>query len=254
MNKLTDLFKTKTGNILSIYFTAGYPNLDDTTILLNALERAGVDMIEIGIPFSDPLADGPVIQHSSEVALRNGMNLSLLFKQLSAADRLPPTLLMGYVNPILQYGVENFCKDAQACGISGVIIPDLPMDVYLERYKSIFGKYDLINVFLITPQTSDERIRLIDQNSNGFIYVVSSASTTGMKNGNTPEQINYFKRIKAMKLKNPLMIGFGISDSDSFNTACEFAKGAIIGSAFINGFKVHGSGFKVKDFINNIRN
>lgn len=257
MNKLVDLFKNRKEKLLSVYFTAGYPHLDDTAVILRELENTGVDLIEIGIPFSDPLADGPVIQRSSEVALKNGMTLHLLLKQLSAVKNLHtgmPTLLMGYLNPILQYGMESFCKQAADCGISGVIIPDLPLDVYLEKYKIIFRKYDLINVFLITPQTSEERIRLIDEHSRGFIYMVSSSSTTGAKSGITEEQEAYFKRIAAMRLKNPLMVGFGISDAKSFDIACKYASGAIIGSAFINSLKSSDKSLKTGEFINSIRN
>jgi tryptophan synthase alpha chain len=251
-NKIEQLFKEKKNNILSIYFTSGFPKLNDTATVIEELGKAGVDMIEVGIPFSDPLADGPVIQHSSEVALKNGMSLKLLFDQLKnlpTANRpLPTTLLMGYLNPVLQFGIENFCKKAQDCGISGVIIPDLPLQEYLDDYKSIFEKYGLLNIFLITPQTSEERIRLIDQHSKGFIYMVSSSSTTGVKNGIDNTQEKYFMRIKNMKLNNPLMVGFGISDKTSFAKACEFANGAIIGSGFIKAIE------KNNDLKSNIAN
>jgi tryptophan synthase alpha chain len=232
MNRINKLFKEKK-NILSIYFTAGFPKLNDTTIILDELQNSQVDMIEIGIPFSDPLADGPIIQHSSEVALKNGMSLKVLFEQLSTANCQLPILLMGYLNPVLQFGVENFCRKANAVGIGGIIIPDLPIDEYLSEYKSIFEKYNLKNIFLITPQTSEKRIRYIDEHSDGFIYIVSSSSTTGVKNGIDREKEKYFSRIKNMNLKNPLMIGFGIGDKKSFSKACEYANGAIIGSAFI---------------------
>ncbi|HEY6162480.1 MAG TPA: tryptophan synthase subunit alpha [Bacteroidia bacterium] len=233
MNKVQQLFTKGKGNILSVYFTAGFPALEDTVPVLEHLVNAGVDMIEIGIPFSDPLADGPVIQQSSERALENGMSLKKLFGQLKDHKSKAPLLLMGYLNPVLQFGAENFCREAQACGISGVIIPDLPMQEYQEEYKTLFEKYGLVNVFLITPQTSAERIRFIDEHSNGFIYLVSSASTTGVKSGISEEQERYFARVKNMKLKNPLMIGFGISDKKGFEKACAHANGAIIGSAFI---------------------
>ena len=254
MNKINELFQEKKNKILSIYFTAGFPKLDDTNIILDELVKAGVDMIEVGIPFSDPLADGPVIQHSSEVALKNGMNLKLLFDQLQTANCKLPTLLMGYLNPILQFGVENFCKQASEVGVSGVILPDLPMDEYLKDYKSIFDKYNLKNIFLITPQTSEKRIRTIDEHSDGFIYLVSSSSTTGVKNGIDPEKEKYFSRIKAMKLKNPLMIGFGIADKQSFAKACEYANGAIIGSAFIKAIE-NGKNLKndISSFIKSIK-
>ena len=236
MNKINKLFLNKKENILSVYFTAGFPNLNDTITIINELEKNGVDMIEIGMPFSDPLADGPTIQRSSEIALENGMTIKLLFEQLKNFRNGTfeiPLILMGYLNPVLQYGVEKFCKDAASLGISGVIIPDLPMQEYLDEYKSIFEKYNLKNIFLITPQTSEERIRLIDKNSDGFIYMVSSASTTGNKNEIGEEQESYFRRIKEMQLKNPTIIGFGIHNQQTFSKACEYANGAIVGSAFI---------------------
>lgn len=253
MNRINQLFKEKKNNILSIYFTAGFPKLADTNIILDELSRAGIDMIEIGIPFSDPLADGPTIQHSSEVALKNGMTLKLLFEQLTKSDikkSKATMLLMGYLNPVLQFGVENFCKHASEAGISGVILPDLPMDEYLSEYKSIFDKYDLKNIFLITPQTSEKRIRYIDENSDGFIYLVSSSSTTGVKNGIDTDKENYFTRIKAMKLNSPLVVGFGIGDRQSFKKACEYANGAIIGSAFIKHLE---KGGKPGAFVEGIR-
>ena len=240
MNKIENLFAAKRQGVLSVYFTAGFPALDDTVPVLENLVRAGVDMIEIGIPFSDPLADGPVIQRSSERALGNGMSLKKLFAQLKDYKTEIPLLLMGYLNPVLQFGVENFCKEAQACGISGVIIPDLPVQEYLDEYKILFEKYGLANIFLVTPQTPGERIRFIDEHSTGFIYMVSSAATTGVKSGISDEQEKYFERVRSMKLKNPLMIGFGISDKKSFDKACSYANGAIIGSAFINALSEHG--------------
>lgn len=236
MNRINKLFKEKKKNILSVYFTAGFPKLNDTNSIINELINSGTDLIEIGMPFSDPLADGPTIQRSSEIALENGMTIKLLFSQLkNFRNRTSaiPLILMGYLNPVLQYGIEKFCKDAAALGMDGVIIPDLPMQEYLDEYKKTFERYGLKNIFLITPQTSESRIRFIDKHTDGFIYMVSSASTTGAKEGIGKEQENYFKRIKAMKLKNPLMIGFGISDNKTFSKACEYANGAIIGSAFI---------------------
>jgi len=236
MNRIQELFSRKKENILSIYFTAGFPKLDDTALILDELEKNGADMIEVGIPFSDPLADGPVIQHSSEVALKNGMSLKLLFEQLSKSAIENPQsaiLLMGYLNPVLQYGMENFCKKAKECGIDGVILPDLPLSEYVNEYKDIFEKYGILNIFLITPQTAESRIRMIDEYSKGFIYMVSSASTTGKTTGVNDAQEKYFQRIINMKLKNPVMIGFGISDKASFEKACSYANGAIIGSAFI---------------------
>lgn len=224
-----------TGKILSIYFTAGYPNINDTVTIIQDLEKSGVDMIEIGLPFSDPLADGPTIQASSTQALKNGMTTEVLFNQLKDIRQTVkiPLIIMGYFNPILQFGVEDFCKRCAAIGIDGLIIPDLPVDVYNEQYKSIFDTYGLFNVFLITPQTSADRIHFIDSISNGFIYMVSSASVTGSSSGFGAENTDYFKRISVMNLKNPQIIGFGISDNTTFMQATEYAKGAIIGSAFI---------------------
>jgi len=221
--------------LLSIYFTAGYPNLKDTVTIIQDLEKSGVDMIEIGLPFSDPLADGPTIQASSTQALKNGMTTDVLFSQLKDIRKSIkiPLIIMGYFNPMLQYGVEAFCKKCAEIGIDGLIIPDLPVDVYNEQYKATFEKYGLINVFLITPQTSVERINFIDSISNGFIYMVSSASVTGSNSGFGDEQTKYFKRIAEMNLKNPQIIGFGISNNKTFTQATTHAKGAIIGSAFI---------------------
>ena len=221
--------------ILSIYFTAGHPNLNDTVNIIENLEKNGIDMIEIGMPFSDPLADGPTIQVSSTQALQNGMTSNVLFDQLKDIRKTVsiPLILMGYFNPVLQYGVEEFCKKCQEVGIDGLIIPDLPVEVYHEEYQIIFERYSLLNIFLITPQTSEKRIRYMDSISKGFIYTVSSASTTGSQKGFTKDQINYFERINKLKLKNPQIIGFGITNNESYCQATRYAKGAIIGSAFI---------------------
>ena len=221
--------------LLSIYFTAGYPKLTDTVSILEKLEKSGVDMIEIGLPFSDPLADGPTIQASSTAALNNGMTTSVLFDQLKDIRKAVsiPLIIMGYFNQMMQYGIEKFCKKCAEIGIDGLIIPDLPVKEYNDNYKVIFEKYGLINVFLITPQTSDERIKFIDEISNGFIYMVSSASVTGSKNSFGAVQNEYFERISAMNLKAPQIIGFGISNSETFQQATKYAKGAIIGSAFV---------------------
>ena len=234
MNKINKTLN-KEKKLLSIYFTAGYPNIDDTVSIIQNLEKSGVDMIEIGLPFSDPLADGPTIQASSTAALKNGMTTEKLFEQIKDIRKSVaiPLIIMGYFNPVLQYGVEAFCKKCQEIGIDGLILPDLPVDVYDAEYKTIFEKYGLINVFLITPQTSEERIRYIDSISNGFIYMVSSASTTGARSGFGEEQTHYFERISKMNLKNPQIVGFGISNNETFTQATTYAKGAIIGSAFI---------------------
>ena len=240
--------------LLSIYFTAGYPALDDTVDIIQSLQEAGVDMIEIGLPFSDPLADGPTIQESSTAALRNGMHTELLFEQLKdiRASVDIPLIVMGYFNPMLQYGVEAFCKKCHEIGIDGIIMPDLPLDVYQEEYEAIYKKYRLINVFLITPQTSEERIRAIDEASDGFIYMVSSASTTGAKSGFGDAQRSYFDRIASLNLKNPQIVGFGISNSDTFQAATEKSKGAIIGSAFIKHLTQHGKK-DIEGFVRRIR-
>jgi len=240
--------------LLSIYFSAGYPNLDDTVTIIHELEKSGVEMIEIGLPFSDPLADGPTIQESSTVALKNGMTTQVLFNQLKDIRQTVkiPLVIMGYFNPILQFGVEDFCKKCAEVGIDGLIIPDLPVDIYSNEYKSIFEKYGLTNVFLITPQTSIERIRFIDSVSNGFIYMVSSSSVTGSQSGFDTVQLDYFKRIADMNLKNPQIIGFGIHDQNSFNQATALAKGAIIGSAFIK--HLTSNGIKsIANFVASIR-
>lgn len=254
MNRINEKLK-EDKKLLSIYFTAGYPNLNDTVGIIQDLEKNGVDMIEIGLPFSDPLADGPTIQNSSTLALKNGMTSEVLFDQLKDIRKTVaiPLIIMGYFNPMFQYGVEAFCKKCQELGIDGLIIPDLPVDVYHEQYQAIFEKYGLINVFLITPQTSDERIRYIDSISNGFIYMVSSASTTGAKSGFGEEQTEYFERIAKMDLKNPQVIGFGISNNDTFTQATKHAKGAIIGSAFVKFLKKNGTS-TIKDFVHSILN
>lgn len=236
--------------LLSIYFSAGFPALNDTVDIIKNLEKSGVDMIEIGLPFSDPLADGPTIQESSTKALKNGMHTALLFEQLKDIRKevTIPLILMGYFNPMLQYGVEAFCKKCHEIGIDGFIIPDLPAQVYHEEYKSIFDRYGLLNIFLITPQTSDERIRFMDSISEGFIYMVSSASTTGAQSGFGAVQQNYFKRIADLNLKNPQIVGFGISNHETFAQATTHAKGAIIGSAFIKHIEANGVD-KINEFV-----
>jgi tryptophan synthase alpha chain len=236
MNRIDQLFREKKNNILSVYFTAGYPQLDSTCSIIRTLADAGADMIEIGVPFSDPMADGPVIQHSNETALRNGMTLKLLFNQLSNI-RLEvniPLLLMGYLNPVLQFGVDSFCMNCKETGIDGVILPDLPPLIYTEEFRSVFNKYGLYNILLISPQSSPERILTIDKISEGFIYMVSSSSVTGSKGKFSDDQISYFNRVNAMKLKNPCLIGFGISNRDTFRIAGKYSRGGIIGSAFVD--------------------
>lgn len=235
MNRINQLFQEKTNNILSIYFTAGFPNLNDTTTVIKELADAGVDMIEIGIPFSDPMADGVVIQQSGNEALENGMSMRLLFEQLTTirTQVTIPLVMMGYLNPIMQYGVENFCKKCSEIGIDGVIIPDLPFDDYIKEYKPTADKYGIKFIMLITPETSEERIKHIDNNTDSFIYMVSTAATTGVQSSFSSSTVSYFERIDAMKLKNPRLIGFGISNSATLSNAFANANGAIIGSAFV---------------------
>ncbi|MGB5371782.1 MAG: tryptophan synthase subunit alpha [Flavobacteriaceae bacterium] len=253
MNRISKKLK-EPGELLSIYFTAGYPEIGDTVRIIQELEKNGVDMIEIGLPFSDPLADGPTIQESSTSALRNGMTSEKLFEQLKDIRKTVsiPLIVMGYFNPMLQYGVEAFCKKCHDIGIDGLIMPDLPLDVYLEEYEATFKKFGLINVFLITPQTSDGRIRQIDEASEGFIYMVSSASVTGSKSGFGKTQTDYFDRIASLSLQNPQIVGFGISNATTFKQATEKAKGAIIGSAFIKHLTEKGVE-KIGDFVQSIR-
>jgi tryptophan synthase alpha chain len=221
--------------ILSIYTVAGFPKLNDTLPVLKALQDSGVDMIELGMPYSDPLADGPIIQKAAMQAIENGMTLKLLFEQIADLKSTIhiPVLLMGYVNTIMQYGVENFCKDAQKCGIAGVILPDLPYDIYIKDFKSTFNQYGLFNVFLVTPQTSTERIEMLDKATEGFLYLVSSASTTGNNKGVSDSE-TYLQRIQKMQLQSKKIIGFNIKNKETFDFACNYSDGAIIGSAFVN--------------------
>ena len=243
-NRIKQLFKKKDKKILSIYFTAGYPNLDDTVKIIAGLEKNGADLIEIGIPFSDPVADGPVIQKSSEIALNNGMSVSFLFDQLKDIRKEVsiPLILMSYLNPIMQYGIENFCQKCCEIGIDGTIIPDLPLEIFDKGYKGVFGSNNLSNIFLITPQTPENRIRKIDAISSAFIYLVSSSSTTGVKTSEVDMgQMAYFERINKMNLRSKILVGFGISDRASFDAAAQFTNGAIIGSAFIKSLAEEGS-------------
>ena len=235
MNRITKLFKEKKSGILSVYFTAGYPALDDTCRTLAALQAKGIDMVEIGIPFSDPMADGPVIQQASNQALRNGMSLRHLFEQLKDMRRTIrfPVILMGYLNPVMQYGFEPFCRSCIETGVDGVIIPDLPFADYLADYKEIAERHDLKIIMLISPETSEKRIRLIDEHTSGFIYMVSSAATTGAQSRFSADVQDYFQRVNNMNLKNPRLIGFGISNQETFQMALENASGAIVGSKFV---------------------
>ena len=235
MNRITNLFETKKDGILSVYFTAGYPRLEDTTQILRELEAKGINMVEVGIPFSDPMADGPVIQESSTQALRNGMSIRLLFQQLKGIRQSVqiPIILMGYLNPIMQYGFEAFCQSCVEVGVDGMIIPDLPYADYMADYKAIADRYDLKMIMLITPETSEERIRLIDAHTSGFIYMVSSAATTGAQQSFNEQKQAYFRRINAMNLRNPRLVGFGISNKATFEAAASNSSGAIIGSKFV---------------------
>lgn len=256
MNRIQKLFTEKKNNILSVFYTAGFPNLDDTISIARYLEQAGADIIEIGIPFSDPIADGPVIQDSNKVALENGMTVKKLLQQVKEirSHINLPVILMGYLNPVMQYGVEQFCKDAAAAGVDGMILPDMPMDEYQTEYKSIFESHGLNNTFLISPTTSEMRIRQIDDATNGFIYAVSSSSTTGAKGGFSSEQEDYFKKLRSLRLKNPFLIGFGISNHQTFLKASEYASGAIVGSAFISMLK-DSKDMKsdIQSFVNDLR-
>ena len=255
-NRITDLFTKKSGGLLNVYFTAGFPNLGDTITVLEGLQRAGADLVEIGMPYSDPVADGETIQQSNMRALENGMSLKVLFEQLAdIRSRISvPAMLMGYINPVLQFGVERFCQKCQEVGVDGVILPDLPLDLYLDEYERVFRQYGILNIFLITPQTAEDRIRLIDEHSEGFIYMVSSASITGSVTGVSNEMLAYFDRINAMNLRNPRLIGFGIKDNETFQMANQYANGAIIGSAFIRLLQENGADTdKINEFVESVK-
>lgn len=230
--RLQELFKQDQKPLLNIYFSAGFPQLDSLPMLLKSLEEAGADMVEIGIPYSDPLSDGPIIQHSNSIALENGISLELIFQQLESSSSHLPKIMMGYFNSVLQFGVEEFCKRCFENDISGVILPDLPLEIYQRKYQDVFEKYQLSFILLITPETTEERIRKIDEHSTSFIYAVSSAGTTGTKKGIQGAE-KYLQRIESMNLKTPVMVGFNISRPEDFKFACKYTRGGIIGSAFI---------------------
>ncbi len=256
MNRIEKLLTEKKDRILSVYFTAGFPENDSTADIITHLQDAGADMIEIGMPFSDPLADGPVIQMSNTVSLRKGMNLRLLFSQIRSIKGKVrvPLILMGYINPVLRFGVVDFCRECEASGIDGVILPDLPPEVFSDEYAEIFEKHNLMNIFLVSPLTGDERIRYIDTVSRGFIYVVSSSSTTGRKKAFSEQQMSYFRKLREMQLTSPLITGFGISDADTYNDATRYTRGAIIGSAFIDRLAREGvTGENIASFIAGFR-
>ena len=255
MNRITNLFKEKKNNILSIYFTAGYPSLNDSIEIIKTLDECNVDLIEIGMPFSDPIADGPIIQNSSNIAIDNGMNLNVLFDQLADIRKITeiPIILMGYVNPVYQFGYDKFIKKILDCHLDGLILPDLPFDDYKIQFKPIFDKKNLSFISLITPNTSEDRIKQIDNNSNGFIYMVSSSSITGKKSSFNKNQIQYFNRISSLSLKNPKIIGFGISDKESFEQACKYSNGAIIGSNFIKSLDKNDLSKSIRKYIRLIK-
>ncbi len=248
MNHLEHKFNQKSKKLLAIYFTAGYPSPEGTRQTILDLDAAGADIVEIGMPFSDPLADGPTIQASSKAALDNGMSLEKLFRQLDGirSETDIPLVLMGYLNPVLQFGVERFCQKCSEVGVDGVILPDLPLAFYEKNYRAHFEKYDLCPVFLVTPQTSDERIRELDAASRGFLYAVSTASTTGGAGGFGEAQTAYFQRLADLKLKNPVLVGFGISDHAAFETVCSYLNGGVVGSAFI---RAQEAGVSPKEFV-----
>ena len=255
MNRIDDLFQQKKNRILSIYYTAGFPQLNDTRIILERLQNAGADMVEIGMPFSDSLADGPVIQVANQQALKNGMSLHLLFQQLKdfRENIHIPVILMGSLNPALQFGIENFLTACKNNGIDGVILPDLPVTEYEKNYRQIFESAGVHCVFLVTPETSHERLHKIDSLSGGFIYAVSSSSTTG-KEKNIQKQSAYFQRLENENLKNPVLVGFGIKDKNTFKAACQYTNGAVIGTAFIKALQAAGDiENNIHQFINDIR-
>ena len=255
-NRIDQLFSRKNKEILSVYFTAGFPEIDQTAAIIELLEKHGTDLVEIGMPFSDPTADGPTIQKSSDVALKNGMTLEVLFKQLKDIRKSVkmPLILMGYINPVLHYGIERFCDKCRECGIDGLIIPDMPLNEYVANFRKHFEAAGLHNILLVTPQTSETRIMEIDRNSGGFIYMVSSSSTTGAGKKVEDFKIDYFERMQQMNLKNPRLIGFGISDRDTFANACKYSSGAIIGSAFIKALQQEGPlETRISGFIHSVR-
>lgn len=254
MNRIDKLFYEKKKNVLNVYCTAGYPQLHSTIDIMKALQENGADIIELGMPYSDPLSDGPIIQQSNMIALENGMSIPLLFEQLkNFRDTIQlPVILMGYMNPVLQFGMERFCEVAAATGIDGIILPDLPMYEFETMYRGYFIKHNLRFIFLVTPETSEERIRKIDKLSSGFIYAVSSSATTG-NNKPIEEQEAYFKKLEKMNLKNPVLVGFGIKDKKTFQAACKYSNGAIIGSAYINALKNNADiAQTTKEFLNTI--
>jgi tryptophan synthase alpha chain len=256
MSRLNNLFQQKNKRILNVYCTAGYPTLQSTINVMRSLQENGADLIELGMPYSDPLADGPVIQASSSKALQNGMTISTLFNQLKdfRKDITVPVILMGYLNPLLQYGFEKFCAKAAEVGIDGIIIPDIPMYEFEQEYSAVIKKYGLDFIFLVTPETSEERIKKLDQLSSGFLYAVSSSSITGSDKDFSPVE-TYLHKLQSLKLKNPVLVGFGIKDKATFETACKYANGAIIGSAYIKALESDDNvEITTREFLNGILN
>jgi tryptophan synthase alpha chain len=254
MSRLNNLFQQKNSRILNVYCTAGYPTLQSTVNIMRSLQENGADLIELGMPYSDPLADGPVIQASSAKALQNGMTISTLFDQLKdfRKDITVPVILMGYLNPLLQYGFDRFCARAAEAGIDGIIIPDIPMYEFEMEYSAIIKKYGLDFIFLVTPETSEERIKKLDQLSTGFLYAVSSSSITGSDKDFSPVE-TYLQKLYEMKLNNPVLVGFGIKDKSTFDAACKYANGAIIGSAYIKALEANENvNVATKEFLNEI--
>ena len=255
MKRIKELFQKKQNGILNVYCTAGYPELESTIDVMNCLQANGADLIELGMPYSDPLADGPVIQASSTTALQNGMSISKLFEQLNDFRKqvTVPVILMGYLNPLIQYGFEKFCAKAAEVGIDGLIIPDIPIFEYEKEYKEIIQKYGLDFIFLVTPETSKDRIKKLDELSSGFLYAVSSSSITGSEKDFSAVE-NYLKRLKEMNLQNPVLVGFGIKDKTTFQAACKYANGAIIGSAYIKAIENSNTEEATKKFLEGILN
>lgn len=254
MNPLFNLFRNKQKEILSVYFTAGYPSRQSTTAILQQLSQHGADIIEVGLPFSDPLADGPVIQHSSQVALSQGINIREIFSQMKSANVNNPLVLMGYLNPVLQYGFEDFLLDAAAAGACALILPDLPAEVYQAKYQTLYEKYNIYPVFLISPQTPDNRIRMIDSLSKGFLYAVSSSSTTGKAEQFGEDQKLWFDRLKGLKLKNSVLAGFGIHDNKTLRFVFDYLPGAVVGSAFIKNLDPERNDYGIPIFMKQLLN
>lgn len=255
-NRITELFKKKKNGVLSVFYTAGYPALPDTASIAIELEKAGADIIEIGIPFSDPIADGPTIQASNKIALEQGMTVAVLLQQVKELRQQVtlPIVLMGYLNPVMQFGTEVFFKEAAQAGVDGIILPDLPLEEFERDYKALTYSLNLSVTFLLAPTTSEARIRRIDSLSSGFIYAVSSSSTTGAKDSFSDEQVAYFKKLSTLKLNNPFLIGFGISNNKTYQQACEYGAGAIVGSSFITCLSQSKEGKNISAFVNSIRN